>query len=118
MHFKIQFFAALLMASFKASSGSKLISGISTGGGLSGGVHADTGTALERASVSAQMIAANFLLFLFMFDSSYSPIAIQVYSFPLTIFVTSAPFFGVYVTSPPFIAIVPVDVDDVFKYWL
>ena len=94
------------------------MSGIFTDGEFNFGVHADTGTALERASVSAQMIAANFLLFLFMFDSSYSPIAIQVYSFPLTIFVTSVPFFGVYVTSPPFIAIVPVDVDDVFKYWL
>ena len=67
------------MASFKASSGSKLISGISTDGDLSGGVHADTGTALESASVSAQMIAANFLLFLFMLILLffYSPIAIQ-----------------------------------------
>ena len=34
-------------------------------GGLSGGVHADTGTALERASVSAQIIATNFLFFSF-----------------------------------------------------
>lgn len=60
MHFSIQFFAALSKASFKASSGSKWISGISTDGGLSGGVHAITGTALERASVSAQ-ISLSFL---------------------------------------------------------
>ena len=53
------------------------MSGISTDGVFNGGVHADTGTALESASVSAQIIAANFLLFLFMFDFSYSFIAIQ-----------------------------------------
>lgn len=70
MHFSTQFFEALLIASFRASSGSKLMSRMSTDGGLSGGVQAETGIALESASVSARMIAVNFLLFLFMLDSS------------------------------------------------
>lgn len=67
MHFSIQFFAALLIASFRASSGSKLISGISTDGGLSGGVHAMTGVTLVSDNASTHAKAKIlFLVFFFI----------------------------------------------------
>lgn len=72
MHFKIQFFAALFIASFKASSGSKLISGISTDGGLSGGVQAITGVTLVSDNASTHAKAK--ILFLVFFFIIFYPL--------------------------------------------
>lgn len=68
-------------------------------------MHAIVGTAQVSVKVANNTVANNFLIFLIVF-SSYS-IAIQVYSLSCISSVTAVSSFGVYVTFPPSIVIVP-----------